>query len=116
MDDIRTLPNTLRELEIGLNSWTTASGHVDLSLLPRGLTVFQASRCRGMNGVLRFDAPNSSLVSLYMGTTDVRPEIDSSTQLPPSLYDVLLPRNVDDSVIQFLKEKVARWSNILITG
>ena len=105
MDNIRKLPDTLRELYIERNHWTTASGDVDLSLLPRGLREFVASHCQGMNGVLKLDAPYSKLRRVDMAGTDVHTQINPSTRLPPLLMGIHLPRTSHVRTRELLRSK-----------
>ena len=105
MDDIQKVPGSLRELGIRKNIWTTISGDVDVGLLPRGLQRFNAICCRGMNGTLKLDAPDSNLRFLGFTGTDLRLQIESSSKLPPSLKAILEPQNTDVVSILLLREK-----------
>lgn len=104
MDDLQKLPDSVRSIGIFDNVWTTKSGDVDLGLLPRGLEVFAASGCRGMNGTLKFDAPHSKLVEVAVKKANLHLHVDSTTQLPPSLKYVHAPRNTLSSCVRLLKE------------
>lgn len=105
MDDIQKLPDSLRRLEINHNHWTTASGDVDLSLLPSGLINFSANSCRGMNGTLKLDAQHSSLTNLQVRETELKMQLNLEETLPSSLKTIGLPRFTDAAVIQLLYRK-----------
>ena len=105
MDDIQKLPESLEHLSIYGNNWISKSGDVDLNLLPRGLGVFDADGCQGMNGALLLHAPDSQLVELRMSNTGVDPKTNSDTVLPRSLSIAYLPRRTDGLVIEFLRER-----------
>ena len=110
MNDIRNLPDSLKILEIRANYWMskTAQGDVDLSLLPRELESFSASGCRGLNGTLKLDAPDSKVVSLAFSDTDLRMGVDCIIDLPPSLKRIFAPPTVDASTVQLLEENGVR--------
>ena len=106
MEDIRKLPKSLKNLDILANMWTEPSGDVDLSLLPCGLEEFSATNCRGMNGILKFDAPNSNLVELLLRNTNLQPRLSSEANIPRSLKTLVPPLGfVNSPILQVMDEK-----------
>lgn len=106
-DDLAYLPPSLVVLDITGNSWTEASGDVDLSMLPQALKGFSADYCLGMTGSLKLAAPLSMLRSLdLMGN-----ELEGITDLippPPCLTNIRLsirPIDIPQSTLMFLKSQ-----------
>lgn len=85
MQDISSLPDTLRYLDIAGCIWTEPSGDMDLSLLPRGLREFNGCKCEGMTGLLKLAAPHSNLTTLVLENTGFQ-NYRGLAQLPPFLY------------------------------
>ena len=88
MSDLQALPDSLTDLDISDNIWTTTAGDVDLSLLRRPLERFWAAGCQGMNGSLNLDAPYSNLRYLDVADTQLYLQVDPVPRLPPSLRQV----------------------------
>lgn len=111
LDDIKKLPDSLKTLEIMDSLWTTVPGDLDLSLLPAGLTRFNAAGCQGMNGTLKLDV-RTDLVDLIVKDTDLHLRLDSTSVLPPSLNMMHTPRNVEESSMEILRKsriKIHQW-------
>ena len=102
MDDIQKLPKSLKNLDIRGNIWTTPSGDVDLSLLPRGLEEFSAVACQGMSGFLKFNAPDSNLVQLLLRFTTLQPQLCSEANIPRSLKTFGAPPGFENSDIEVM--------------
>ena len=106
MDDIDKLPKSLKNLNIMGNLWTAQSGDVDLSMLPPGLEQFAAFDCQGMNGNLKFDAPDSNLVKLDLRRTNLQPRLNSDANIPRSLKILGAPRGFEHSaILKTMQEK-----------
>ena len=107
MQDIKSLPDSLRSLNIAGCVWTEPEGDVDISLFPSGLRVFIGFACEGMTGILKLAAPHSNLTTLRLERTEIR-DVSGIHALPrkfKSLYLSGARLNLSQSYIAFFREK-----------
>ena len=107
MQDISSLPDSLRLLSIRGSVWAEPSGDVDVSLFPPGLKEFRACECEGMTGLLNLAAPSSNLTDLALEQTEIQ-DVSGLHAMPPSFESLYLSGtrlNMIRSDFEFLIEK-----------